>query len=112
MIQFNNTLISTFLLCSAFILSGLPATAQQTEEEKTYTDDELYSMDLEKLLTIDIASVSKMNLENESEAAGVVTVVNREQIVNSGAKNIEEVLRMVAGFDALRPSFTPNTTFG
>jgi len=85
-------------------------TAQTTNDNPdTYSDDELYAMDLEKLLTVDVVSASKMNLENESTAAGVVTTVSREQILRSGAKNIEEVLRTVAGFDVIRASFSPNT---
>lgn len=110
--NYFNTLIRTILLFA--IAFGWPplVVAQQSAEQKVYTDDELYSMDLEKLLTVEIASVAKINLENESEAAGVVTVITREQFVNTGAKNIEEVLRMVAGFDAVRPSFSPNTSFG
>lgn len=96
---------------SVIAISGLRG-QESKKEEKTYSDSELYAMDLEKLVTVDIVSTSKMNLENESKAAGAVTVVTGEQIANSGAKNIEEVLRTSVGIDVMRASTSPVTTFG
>jgi outer membrane receptor protein involved in Fe transport len=115
MIPFNKKLI---IACCGLSALSLATTAiaqdigAKKDEPKIYTDNELYNMSLEQLTQIEVVTTSKMNLENESEAPAVVTVVTAEQIRNSGAKNMEEVLRTVAGFDVSRPSFSPNTTFG
>ncbi len=85
----------------------IPALAQQT-----YTDEELLNLSMDELMDIDIVSVSKLNLNNVSEVPSAVTIVSAEEIRNSGAKNMEEVMSMVAGFDVIRNSFSPNTSFG
>ncbi|HYC85416.1 MAG TPA: TonB-dependent receptor plug domain-containing protein, partial [Chryseosolibacter sp.] len=98
-----------FCLLAVLFAPRFAAIAQQAQPAESYSDEELYDMDLEKLLTIDIVTASKINVENESLVAGAVTVISREDIVNSGAKNVEEILRTVAGFDVIRTSFSPNT---
>lgn len=80
--------------------------AQQPDQE------ELLNMSLEELMDIQVVNVSKVNLENLSEVPSAVTVISAEQIANSGAKNMEEVLRTVPGFDVVRTSYDPSTNLG
>ncbi len=83
-----------------------PLTAQNQ------SDAELLNMSLDELMDIQVVNVSKLNLENLSEVPSAVTIVTSEQIENSGAKNMEEVMRMVAGFDVVRNGNNANTSFG
>lgn len=76
------------------------------------SDEELLNMSLDDLMDIEIVNVSKLNLENLSEVPSVVTIVSAQQIQSSGAKNMEEVMRMVPGFDVIRNSTSPVTSLG
>ncbi len=108
--RIHSAFIVTVALGFSFFVYSNPALAQT--EGKTYTDDELLNMSLDELIDIAIVNVSKVNLENLSEVPSAVTVITREQIANSGAKNMEEVLRNVAGFDVIRTGVDPSTNLG
>lgn len=95
-----------FLFVFACLLTTGQAWAQQSDRE------ELLDMSLEELMDIQVVNVSKVNLENLPEVPSTVTVVSAEQIANSGAKNMEEVLRNVTGFDVIRTGFDPSTNLG
>lgn len=56
----------------------------------------LYDMDLEALMNIDIYSVSK-KVESLFDAPLSASVLTREEILNSGAINIPEALRLIPG---------------
>ena len=76
------------------------------------SNEDLLNMSLDELMDIEVVNVSKLNLSNLSEVPSAVTIVTTEQIERSGAKNMEELLRTVAGFDVLRTGFNPSTNFG
>jgi outer membrane receptor for ferrienterochelin and colicin len=46
-------------------------------------------------------SVATLNLSSR-ESPGIVTVINREEITNSGARDLTDVLRLVPGFDIMQ----------
>lgn len=77
-----------------------PAAAVQNDTAGISNDDTLLDMSLEELLEIEVDVVSKANNQNQSvrNTPGIVTVINRDQIIRMGAKDLIEVLRQVPGF--------------
>ncbi len=62
---------------------------------------DLADLSLEQLINVQVTSVSKKP-ENLSHAAAAITVINQEDIQNSGARSIAEALRMAPGLDVAR----------
>jgi iron complex outermembrane receptor protein len=58
--------------------------------------NEIYELDLQSLMEIQITSVSRKP-QNLTDAAAAIYVINREDIRNSGATSIMELLRQVPG---------------
>lgn len=59
---------------------------------------DLYSLDLEELMQIEVTTATKTD-EKLSTVPGAVSVVTRAQIEASGASTIADMLRLVAGVD-------------
>ena len=77
------------------LLSALPASAAPTGE-LDFFDFERAS--LEDILNIRTAVASRLDF-SARQAPGIVTVITREEIINSGARNLMDVLRLVPGLD-------------
>jgi outer membrane cobalamin receptor len=75
------------------VAAGFGGGAKAAEPEP-YAD--LESLTLEDLLKVSVATKTEMS---ERESPAIVTAVTREEIRNSGARDIDDVLRMVPGFD-------------
>ncbi len=82
---------------SAMILLFLPVTltAQQL------SDEEIFSMSLEELMNIEVSVATKQSLSIR-ETPGVVSVISKDDIRNSGARDLLELLRI----------FVPGVDFG
>lgn len=88
--------------------SGLTAEAQERPEvpkgqAMTGTNrladvEDVSELSLDDLLNaeVSVASTTKRSIRRSS---AIVTLVSREQILNSGARDLVDVLRMVPGFD-------------
>lgn len=74
-----------------FFIAGTTSCFSQTEERS------IESMSLEELLDTDIriASVSYTTVQ---ESPGIVSLITREEILQSGARDITDVLRLIPGF--------------
>src|SRR6185312_13534783 len=88
---------SHFLLSSIFFVCMLTIQldkgfGQSTDSLSTAT---LKKLSLEQLMNIEITSVSK-HAEELEDAASAVQVITQEDIRNSGAKTLPEVLRLAA----------------
>ena len=79
--------------------------AQQTEDTGP---EDFFEMSLEELaeISIDVASRKESTAR---EAPGVVTVITRDQIQKSGARDLIDILRLVPGFDV---GFDTNGAYG
>ena len=89
---------STILVSVAFALSfSLPAMASETNGEDINTH-ELLNLSLEQLSNIEVTSVSK-RAEKAREAAAAIFVITPDDIRQSGATAIPELLRMVPGLN-------------
>lgn len=80
-------------------------------EGYSQTDDDLIKklreLNLEDIVNVDVSVTSQTPLSTR-EAPGVVTVINREDILNSGAKDLMETLNMfVPGFSFLQSEYGP-----
>lgn len=80
------------VLIMAWITASKPVSGQNTDT----TFSNLYDMDLEALMNIDIYSVSK-KVESLFDAPLSASVLTKEEILNSGAINIPEALRLMPG---------------
>ncbi len=76
-----------------FCLAQMPKVSAQVADTSF---NNLYEMDLEALMDLDIYSVSK-KVESLFDAPLSASVLSREEIINSGATNIPEALRLVPG---------------
>ncbi|MBF0102608.1 MAG: TonB-dependent receptor [Desulfobacterales bacterium] len=74
-------------------------------EGTSEVDDLLQSMN-EEMALITIASKSKQ--QTISQAPSIVTVITEQEIENSGAKTLEEVMKQVVGFDTNQSPIEPN----
>jgi outer membrane receptor for ferrienterochelin and colicin len=63
---------------------------------KAYTEES----DLQKALNRDV-TVSTLKLSSR-ESPGIVSVISREEIANSGGRDLTDVLRLVPGFDIMQ----------
>lgn len=83
-----------FFLVFTFILFSCRISAQSQEKEI-----DLYSLSLEDLMNIEVTISTKTRI-NLRENPGIVTVITREDIKRSGAKDIIELFQLfVPGFD-------------
>ncbi len=64
-------------------------------QEQTTTDD-LYNLSLEELLSMEVTVASTKAL-TQRESPGIVTIVSKEEIENSGARDLIDALRLVPG---------------
>ncbi len=78
------------LLCAKFALAG--------GEEVVHDSVPFYKMSLEQLMNVSVSVVSALP-ENGRESPGIVTVVTREEIMKSGARDLMQVLQLIPGFD-------------
>jgi iron complex outermembrane recepter protein len=60
--------------------------------------NDLWTLSLEDLLNIDVSVASCKGLSIR-ESPGIISVVTREDIVNSGARDLQDALRLVPGFE-------------
>jgi iron complex outermembrane receptor protein len=70
----------------------VPAYAEEAPE----TAEQLFNMDIQALMQVDVTAVSK-SATPLADTAAAVAVINREDIRRSGATNIPDLLRFVPG---------------
>ena len=63
------------------------------------SSDSLYQMSIEELMGIDVSTVTKFQRDIKT-LPDFVTIINSEQIKNMGARTIEDVLKIVPGFNS------------
>ena len=83
--------VVTMILFSACIQAFA---GQQTPNK----EDDLFNMSLEELMNVEI-NVASRKASTQRESPGIVTVITREEIQRSGARDLVDILRLVPGFD-------------
>src|SRR3954468_4303852 len=86
--------------CAVLLGAAFASTAWADSPEPGETDD-LTSMSLEDLMSIQITSVSKQK-QTVAQAPAAVTAIGQEDIRRSGLNSIPELLRLVPGLDVAR----------
>lgn len=66
--------------------------------QESIADDDLYDLSLEELMKVQVTVASQKAL-TQRESPGILTVVTKEEIENSGARDLIDVLRLVPGID-------------
>ncbi|MBF0226584.1 MAG: TonB-dependent receptor [Desulfobacterales bacterium] len=74
----------------------------------TYSSDDV---SLASLLNLDVTIATKLK-QSVNDAPSIVSVITENEIKNSGAKTIEEILKQVAGFDINPIPIEPNPQVG
>jgi outer membrane receptor for ferrienterochelin and colicin len=79
----------------------LPAVIQvfwsMTASAQPVSDDELSSLSLEELLRLRVSVASK-TAESTRESPGIISIITREEILNTGATDLVDILQQVPGF--------------
>ncbi len=83
-----------WLLLLLFIFVGQSA-AQQADP---CDSEDLFEMSLEELMEVEIGVASR-KATTQKESPGIVTVITRDEIQKSGARDLIDILRLVPGFD-------------
>ena len=86
----------TLLVAMAMVLFSAQLIAQE---------DDLGEMSLEELMNMEITSVSK-KAERIQDVSSAISVITAEDIVQSGATNLHEALRMVPGYYGVQDSYS------
>ena len=73
------------------------------------SDEELYELSLEDLLNLEITTASK-NAEKLSDAAGVISVITRDDINRFGGLTLRDLLERIPGLTASSSFFTDRYT--
>jgi outer membrane cobalamin receptor len=89
----RNLIVLGVVLFAALIVPQ--ALAQEPEEVEP---EELFEMSLEELMEVEVSVASRKEV-SQRESPGIVTVITRDQIQKSGARDLIDILRLVPGFD-------------
>lgn len=84
-------------LCLPVILFITLAIAPPTTAQEPEIDD-FIELSLEDLLNMKVTVATGQKGMNTRESPGIISVVNAEEIQNSGARDLIDVLRLVPGF--------------
>ncbi|MBF0224605.1 MAG: TonB-dependent receptor [Desulfobacterales bacterium] len=93
------------LLIIMFFLLQLNCYASEINEDSNK------DLSLEKLLNLDISIASKIR-QPSNEAPSIVSVITDREIKNMGAKNLEDILKTIAGFDIYPYAWEPSPIVG
>ena len=80
------------LIVLTTLLSQSALYPQQADGKKAFED-----LSLEELLDVKISVASKTSM-TQRESPGIVTVITQAEIINSGARDLADVLLQVPGF--------------
>jgi len=92
-------LIRRFIL--VLVLLALLDSGERVLAERQGKDislDDYFELTAEELMEVKVGVASRKELA-QKEAPGIVTVVTRDQIIKSGARDLVDILRLVPGFD-------------
>lgn len=73
-------------------------------------DRELAKMSLEDLMNLKVVTASK-TIQKTSEAPAIVTVITADDIQKLGATSLEDLLRIVPGFDSMKRAEVPTINY-
>jgi len=94
----NYILASCFTLFVMGLILLAPGTnvfaAQQSEDKQ----QDFFDMSIKELMDVEV-NVASRKKSTERESPGIVTVVTREEIQRSGARDLVDILRLVPGCD-------------
>jgi outer membrane cobalamin receptor len=68
-----------------------------TASAQPVSDDQLSALSLEELLSLRVSVASK-TAESTRESPGIISIITREEILNTGATDLVDILQQVPGF--------------
>jgi outer membrane receptor protein involved in Fe transport len=75
-----------------------PAAPAEPGEARIDEVQDFNDLSLEELLSIPVGVATRSTSQSVRESPGILTVITREEIRRSGARDLQDVLRMVPGF--------------
>jgi len=86
------------MICFLAVLLFLNGRVYCQEKQTSPDSVSFYEMSLEQLMNIEISVASRKAL-TPRESPGIVTLITEDEITNSGAQDLMDILRLVPGFD-------------
>jgi outer membrane receptor protein involved in Fe transport len=90
---------SAFFAFVAFALAFIGAVPVAAQDVSKVDIRELDDLSFDQLLDIDLLQVASKKPLSKKDVPGVVTLIKREEIQNSGARDLVDVLRLVPGME-------------
>jgi len=104
MVMRKNSLSKTLVLMLIGLIVFGPAPRSFAQQQDANEPEDLFEMSLEELMEVPVVFASSKRLQPITEAASSVEIITAEDIKQSGAINIADVLRDVAGIQVKEPS--------
>jgi len=99
----TKNITKTLIAIATLVLYGSSCLSMAVSEEPNEGED-FFEMSIEKLMEVPVVFASSKRLQPITEAASSVEIITAEDIRQSGALNIADVLRNVAGIQVREPS--------
>jgi len=97
MLRQENPLRQGFLLW-LILLAVFAFNAQLFAQQQANQPGDLFEMSIEELMEVEVGVASRKE-STQRESPGIVTVITRDEIQKSGARDLVDILRLVPGFD-------------
>lgn len=91
-------LIRTLVLMVTGLIVFGPAPHSFAQQQGTNEPEDFFEMSIEELMEVEV-SVASRKKSTQRQSPGIVTVITRDQIQKSGARDLVDILRLVPGFD-------------
>jgi outer membrane receptor for ferrienterochelin and colicin len=89
-------MLKTYCLALLLIMNGALVLAQEQQPESKPDEKDYFDLSLEELMNIPIGVASKTELPIR-ESPGIISVITEQEIKNSGARDLIDVLSLVPG---------------
>lgn len=83
-----------FILILILLMSSL----QMAYSQQELTTDSLFNLSIENLMNLEVVTAGKFNQKAKLSPA-FITVITKDQIINSGLRNLSDLLLLVPGFN-------------
>ena len=93
----------------ALVLAGSALSAQTDSTANVFVEEDFFDMSIEDLMNIEVTSVSK-KAERLQDVAAALYVLTQEDIKNSSATSIHELLREVPGYWGVQDEYNNVTS--
>ncbi len=80
------------------VLFGFIVTPILFANERDEKNEDIFNMSLEELIEVKVATRTKLSIK---DAPSIISVITGKEIENMGARNLEDIIKIIPGFDAV-----------